>query len=159
MPCISICQELLGSLNLVALHIVQARNHNVQLGMESDVDDSDVDVDSNQGSILKSIIISPPFPISPPISLDFDLDFGSESNSQDLDCMDGQDRPYWHLLSEIMALIDKVESMVLELFECTTIACPAASSSKILCSVLALSFPQKIACQFSSIQLYCQQDL
>ena len=77
--------------------------------MESDVDDSDLDVDSNQDDILKSIIISPPFPISPPISLDFNLDFESESNSQDLNCMDDQDRPYWHLLSEIMALIDKVE--------------------------------------------------
>ena len=66
-------------------------------------------MDSNQDNILNLIIISPPSPIFPLISLNFDSDFESESNSQDLGHMDDQNRPYQHLLSEIMALIDEVE--------------------------------------------------
>ena len=73
---------------------MQARNYNAQLGMESDVDNSNLDVDSNQDDILRSIIISPPSLIFSLISMHFDLDFGSESNSQDLDYMDDQDRFY-----------------------------------------------------------------
>ena len=89
MPRISARQELLGSLNLVALHVAQARNCNTwQLSMESDVDDSDLDVDSDQDDIFEPIIITPPSPISPLISLDFGSEFGSESDSQDLDHME-----------------------------------------------------------------------
>ena len=126
MPHKSTHQELLDELDVIALHVMEARARNkLQLvQVESDIDDNDLYVDNEEKDMFEPIIISPPSPIPPLLLLNI-LDSESESNSQDSDSMYDLDKPYQRLLGEIIVLCDEAEqAQFLNRFEVPLLCTP-----------------------------------